>query len=88
MADIINMFPKKNASPELAKARAESFGRNLDEAYGIMVDFALEDKFEAFSLEEEIQLDRVLEILMDFSIMWNEGQIIVSSEARGLDNDR
>ncbi|WP_156020959.1 hypothetical protein [Streptococcus ruminantium] len=67
---------------DLAKARAENFGSWLNEAYGIMLDFSLEDKFDCYSIEEQNQLERVLEVLTDFSDMWEKGQIIVSSKER------
>ncbi|BDD41609.1 MULTISPECIES: hypothetical protein [Streptococcus] len=67
---------------DLAKARAENFGSWLNEAYGIMLDFSLEDKFDCYSIEEQNQLERVLEVLTDFSDMWGKGQIIVSSKER------
>ncbi|MGT2828925.1 hypothetical protein [Streptococcus hillyeri] len=67
---------------DLAKARAENFGSWLNEAYGIMLDFSLEDKFDRYSIEEQNQLERVLEVLTDFSDMWEKGQIIVSSKER------
>ncbi|CCW41059.1 hypothetical protein JavanS54_0020 [Streptococcus satellite phage Javan54] len=66
----------------LAEARAENFGKWLDEAYETMLDFSLEDKFDCYSIEEQNQLDRVLETLCDFSDMWEKGQIIVSSKER------
>lgn len=67
---------------DLAKARAENFESWLNEAYGIMLDFSLEDKFDHYSIEEQNQLERVLEVLTDFSDMWGKGQIIVSSKER------
>ncbi|HEL1711157.1 hypothetical protein MDL80_04235 [Streptococcus suis] len=67
---------------DLAKARAENFGSWLNEAYGIMLDFSLEDKFDCYSIDEQNQLERVLEVLTDFSDMWGKGQIIVSSKER------
>lgn len=66
----------------LAKERAEHFGEWLDEAFGIMVDFHLEDKFDCYSIEEQHQLNIVLEILTTFSIMWEDGQIITISKKR------
>ncbi|CZA78207.1 hypothetical protein [Streptococcus suis] len=69
---------------DLAKARAENFGSWLNEAYGIMLDFSLEDKFDCYSIEEQNQLERVLEVLTDFSDMWGKGQIIVSSKEREM----
>lgn len=71
-----------NKNFDLAKARAENFGQWLNEAYGIMLDFSLEDKFDCYSIEEQNQLERVLEVLTDFSDMWEKGQIIVSSKER------
>lgn len=47
-----------------------------------MLDFSLEDKFDCYTIEEQNQLERVLEVLTDFSDMWEKGQIIVSSKER------
>ncbi|MGV3353309.1 hypothetical protein [Streptococcus orisratti] len=71
-----------NKNFDLAKSRAENFGQWLDEAFGIMLDFSLEDKFDCYGIEEQIQLDRVLEILTIFSSMWEDGQIILVSKKR------
>lgn len=71
-----------NKNFDLAKARAENFDQWLNEAYGIVLDFSLEDKFNCYSIEEQNQLERVLEVLTDFSDMWEKGQIIVSSKER------
>ena len=71
-----------NKNFDLAKARAENFGQWLNEANGIMLDFSLEDKFDCYSIEEQNQLERVLEVVTDFSDMWEKGQIIVSSKER------
>ena len=71
-----------NKNFDIAKARAENFGQWLNEAYGIMLDFSLEDKFDCYSIEEQNQLERVLEVVTDFSDMWEKGQIIVSSKER------
>lgn len=65
---------------DLAKSRAENFGPWLNEAFQTMLDFSLEDKFDCYSIEEQNQLERVLEVLTDFSDMWEKGQIIVSSK--------
>lgn len=67
-------------SANLAKLRAEKFGENLSEAFDIMVEFELEGKFDCYSIEEQNQLERVLEILTDFSVMWDKGQIILVSK--------
>ena len=63
-----------------AKVRAEKFGENLSESLDIMVEFELEGKFDCYSIEEQNQLERVLEILTDFSVMWEKGQIILVSK--------
>lgn len=52
-----------------------------------MLDFSLENKFDCYSIEEQNQLNRVLETLTHFSDMWMNGQIIVSSQERGM-NDK
>lgn len=67
---------------DLAKSRAENFGPWLNEAFQTMLDFSLEDKFDCYTIEEQNQLERVLEVLTDFSDMWEKGQIIVSSKER------
>ena len=67
-------------SANLAQVRAEKFGENLSEAFDIMVEFELEGKFDCYSIEEQNQLERVLEILTDFSVMWDKGQIILVSK--------
>lgn len=71
-------------SANLAKVRAEKFGENLSEALDIMIDFSLENKFDCYSIKEQNQLERVLEILTDYFDMWDKGQIIlVSKESEG-----
>ena len=73
----------ENKEPfDLAKSRAENFGLDLEEAYGTMLAFSLENKFDCYSIEERNQLERVLETLMDFSDMWMNGQIILVSKER------
>ena len=67
-------------SVNLAKVRAEKFGGNLSEALDIMIDFSLENKFDCYSIEEQNQLERVLEILTDCFDMWDKGQIILVSK--------
>lgn len=71
-----------NKNFDLAKSRAEHFGQWLDESFQTMLDFSLENKFDCYSIEEQNQLERVLEVLTDFSDMWEKGQIIVSSRER------
>ena len=67
---------------DLAKLRAENFGQCLNEIFQTMLDFSLENKFNCYSIEEQNQLERVLEVLTDFSDMWDKGQIIVLSKER------
>lgn len=67
-------------SANLAKVRAEKFGENLSEALDIMIDFSLENKFDCYSIEEQNQLERVLEMLTDCFDMWDKGQIILVSK--------
>ena len=76
-----------NKNFDLTKLRAEHFGQWLDEAFQTMLDFSLENKFDCYSIEEQNQLNRVLETLTHFSDMWMNGQIIVSSQERGM-NDK
>lgn len=68
---------------DIAKSRAENFGEWLNEAFQIMLDFSLENKFDCYSIEERNQLERVLETLADFSDMWEKGQIVLLSKERG-----
>lgn len=74
------MAERKNF--DLAKLRAEHFGEWLDEAFQTMLDFSLENKFDCYSIDEQVQLDRVLETLTTFSDMWEKGQIILISKER------
>ncbi|MGV3126293.1 hypothetical protein [Streptococcus orisratti] len=74
------MTERKNF--DLAKLRAEHFGEWLDEAFQTMLDFSLENKFDCYSIDEQVQLDRVLETLTTFSDMWEKGQIILISKER------
>lgn len=74
------MTERKNF--DLAKLRAEHFGEWLDEAFQTMLDFSLENKFDCYSIDEQVQLDRVLETLTIFSDMWEKGQIILISKER------
>ena len=67
---------------DLAKSRAENFGLWINEAFQTMLDFSLENKFDCYSIEEQNQLERVLEILTNFSNMWEKGQIILVSKER------
>ena len=71
-----------NKNFDLAKSRAENFGKWLDEAFQTMLAFSLENKFDCYSIEEQNQLERVLETLTDFSDMWDKGQIILVSKER------
>ena len=67
-------------SANLAKVRAEKFGKNLSEALDIMVEFELEGKFDCYNTTDYLKMARVLEILTDFSVMWDKGQIILVSK--------
>ncbi|KXT67742.1 hypothetical protein SGADD02_01228 [Streptococcus gallolyticus] len=60
--------------------RAKNFGVWLEEAFQTMLDFSLENKFDCYSIEEQNQLERVLEILTDCFDMWDKGQIILVSK--------
>lgn len=71
-----------NKNFDIAKSRTENFGLDLEEAYDTMLAFSLENKFDCYSIEERNQLERVLETLMDFSDMWEKGQIILISKER------
>ena len=69
---------------DLANERAKNFGIWLEEAYQTMLDFSLENKFNCYNAEEQKQLEQVLETLMDFCDMWEQGQIILVSEERAM----
>lgn len=77
-----------NKNFDLAKLRAEHFGQWLDEAFQTMLDFSLENKFDCYGIEEQNQLNRVLETLTNFSDMWMNGQIMVSSQERGVNEKK
>jgi len=77
-----------NKNFDLAKLRAEHFGQWLDEAFQTMLDFSLENKFDCYGIEEQNQLNRVLETLTIFSDMWMNGQIMVSSQERGVNEKK
>lgn len=77
-----------NKNFDFAKLRAEHFGQWLDEAFQTMLDFSLENKFDCYGIEEQNQLNRVLETLTIFSDMWMNGQIMVSSQERGVNEKK
>lgn len=77
-----------NKNFDLAKLRAEHFGQWLGEAFQTMLDFSLENKFDCYGIEEQNQLNRVLETLTIFSDMWMNGQIMVSSQERGVNEKK
>ena len=77
-----------NKNFDLSKLRAEHFGQWLDEAFQTMLDFSLENKFDCYGIEEQNQLNRVLETLTIFSDMWMNGQIMVSSQERGVNEKK
>ena len=78
------MTEKFNLSAELAK----NFGLDLEEAYNTMIDFSLENKFDCYSPEDHKRLESVLEFLMDATDMWMNGQIMVSSHERGMNEKK
>ena len=60
--------------------RAKNFGVWLEEAFQIMLDFTIENKFDCYSIQEKNQLYLVLEILTYCFDMWDKGQIILVSK--------
>lgn len=77
-----------NKNIDFAKLRAEHFGQWLDEAFQTMLDFSLENKFDCYPPEEHRELESVLEFLMIVTDMWMNGQIIVSSQERGVNEKK
>ena len=72
----------------LPAERAKSFGLELEEAYNTMVAFSLENKFDCYPPQDRKKLESVLEFLMDTTDMWMNGQIMVSSQERGVNGKR
>lgn len=77
-----------NKNFDLAKSRAEHFGQRLDEAFQAMLDFSLENKFDCYPPEDRSKLESVLEFLMIVTDMWMNGQIMVSSHERGVNEKK
>lgn len=79
----------ENKEPfDLAKSRAENFGLDLEEAYDIMIAFFFEKKFDCYSPQDRNKLESVVGFLMDASEMWMNGQIMVSSQERGVNEEK
>ena len=78
------MTEKFNLSAE----RAKNFGLDLEEAYNTMLTFSLENKLDCYSPQDRKKLESVLEFLMDATDMWMNGQIIVSSQERGMNEKK
>lgn len=78
------MTEKFNLSAE----RAKNFGLDLEEAYNTMLAFSLENKLDCYPPQDRKKLESVLEFLMDATDMWMNGQIIVSSQERGMDEKK
>ena len=72
----------------LPAERAKSFGLELEEAYNTMVAFSLENKYHSNPPQDRKKLERVLEILLDTTDLWMNGQIMVSSQERGVNEKR
>lgn len=68
----------------LSSERAKNFGLDLEEAYNTMLTFSLENKLDCYPPQGRKKLESVLEFLMDATDMWMNGQIIVSSQERGM----
>lgn len=78
------MTEKFNLSTELAK----NFGLDLEEAYDTMLAFSLENKFDCYPPQDRRKLESVFEFLMNATDMWMNGQIMVSSQERGVNEKK
>ena len=78
------MIEKFNLSAELAK----NFGLDLEEAYNTMIAFSLENKFDCYPPQDRRELESMLEFLMNATDMWMNGQIMVSSQERGMNEKK
>ena len=78
------MIEKFNLSAELAK----NFGLDLEEAYDTMLAFSLENKFDCYPPQDRKKLESVFEFLMNATDMWMNGQIMVSSQERGMNEKK
>ena len=72
----------------LSSERAKNFGLDLEEAYNTMLAFSLENKLDCSPPQDRKKLESVLEFLMDVTDMWMNGQIIVSSQERGVNEKK
>lgn len=68
--------------------RAKNFGLDLEEAYNTMLAFSLENKLDCYPPQDRKKLESVLEFLMDATDMWMNGQIMVSSQERGVNEKK
>ena len=78
------MTEKINLATELAK----NFGLDLEEAYDTMLAFSLENKFDCYPPQDRRKLESVFEFLMNATDMWMNGQIMVSSQERGVNEKK
>ena len=78
------MIEKFNLSAELAK----NVGLDLEEAYDTMLAFSLENKFDCYPPQDRKKLESVFEFLMNATDMWMNGQIMVSSQERGMNEKK
>lgn len=53
-----------------------------------MLDFSLENKFDCYPPEDHRELESVLEFLTIVTDMWMNGQIMVSSQERGVNEKK
>ncbi|MCE2251038.1 hypothetical protein ACXOT3_04165 [Streptococcus thermophilus] len=53
-----------------------------------MVAFSLENKFDCYPPQDRKKLESVFEFLMDATDMWMNGQIMVSSQERGVNEKK
>ncbi|MDB8591492.1 hypothetical protein O3631_05985 [Streptococcus salivarius] len=72
----------------LSSERAKNFGLDLEEAYNTILAFSLENKLDCYPPQDRKKLESVLEFLMDATDMWMNGQIIVSSQERGMNETK
>ena len=72
----------------LPAERPKSYGLELEEANNTKVAFSLENKFDCYPPQDRKKLESVLEFLMDTTDMWMNGQIMVSSQERGVNEKK
>ena len=53
-----------------------------------MLAFSLENKLDCYPPQDRKKLESVIEFLMDVTDMWMNGQIMVSSQERGVNEEK